>query len=417
MAAPRSFFLCITSFTAIFAGCERRLAPPAPPPAAVTVAHPVEREVLDWDEYIGHLAPIEMVELRARVGGYLLEANFKEGSIVEKGAILFKIDPAPYKAELARAQGQIEQAKAQAENAVSEYNRIDHLRASGGASEKEYQDAKYNKLQTAAAVVSAQAAALTAELNLEYTDIKAPITGRVSNKWVTPGNIITGGVSSGTLLTTINSVDPIYCYIDADEKSVLKYQRLAQEKKRISARQQQIPCFLQIGGETGFPHEGVVDFVDNRIDPGTATLRARGLFSNSDGWFVPGTFCRVRIPGSGRYHALLIPDAAIDSTQDIKFLHVVKPDNTVEFRPIVPGALFGKFRAVESGLSESDRVVVNGIQRAVPDSKVNPTEITLDVSTLTMTAPGSPSTQAMPATRHLPAASAPSTPASTGGLK
>jgi RND family efflux transporter MFP subunit len=231
----------------------------------------------------------------------------------------------------------------------------------------------------------------------------------VSQKRVTPGNLITGGTASGTLLTTIESIDPIYCYVDADERSVLKYQQLSREKKRVSARDTRIPCFIQLANETGFPHEGLVDFVDNRMDPGTGTLRARGVFNNANGFLLPRMFARMIVPGSGRYTAVLIPDAAIDTAQSIKFVRVVQPDGAIEARPITPGGLFGAFRAIESGLTTHDRIVVNGLQRAIPGTRVRPQEIPMDLSGLRVLMPGDPAaTQDLPATRRL------STTAATG---
>jgi RND family efflux transporter MFP subunit len=375
----------------------------------VTVARPVGREVIDWDEYTGFLAPVETVDLRARVGGFVEKAEFQEGQFVDEGQVLFELDPKPYKAELDRAVAQVQQAEAQAENAATEFTRLERLRAGGGGSEKEYQDARYNRMSAAAAVAAAKAAAETARLNLDWTKVKAPIRGRISRKIVTQGNLITGGTASGTLLTTITKTDPVYCYIDADERSVLKYQKLSQEKKRVSARDARIPAFLQLGNESGFPHEGVIDFVDTHIDPNTGTLRARGVFDNKDGLLLPGFFARMRIPGSGRYHALLVPDAAIDTNQNIKYLRVLADDNTVQVRTIKPGSLFGDFRVIEEGLSGGERVVINGLQRAIPRTKVNPSEVALDASSVRVTAPGSAATQALPSTRVMPA-SAPSGP-------
>jgi multidrug efflux system membrane fusion protein len=395
-------------------GCDRKAAPPAPPPASVTVARPVEREVIDWDEYTGFLAPVEIVDLRARVGGFVEKAEFQEGQSVDEGQILFELDPKPYQAELDRAVAQVQQAEAQFENAASEFTRIERLRAGGGGSEKEFQDARYNKMQAAAAVAAAKAAQQSAQLNLDWTKVKAPIHGRISRKFVTPGNLITGGTASGTLLTTITKTEPVYCYFDADERSVLKYQRLAQEKKRVSARDARIPAFLQLANETGFPHEGVIDFVETRIDPTTGTLRARGVFANPHNLLLPGFFARLRIPGSGRYKAMLVPEAAIDTNQNIKYLRVLSPDNTVQVRPIKPGSSFGEFRAIEEGLVGGERVVINGLQRAIPNTKVNPTEVALDASSVRVTAPGSAATQALPSTRVLPA-SLPSGPGAASG--
>ncbi|MDB5318646.1 MAG: mexE [Phycisphaerales bacterium] len=393
-------------------GCDQSTKPPPPPPPTVTVAHPLRREVVDWDEYIGHLEAKEKVDLRARVSGYLESADYKEGSLVDAGTVLFKLDPKPYQAEYDRALSEVEQAKAQAANAAAELVRIENLRRSGGGSEKEYQDARYAKMKSDAAVAAAQAAAETARLNVEYTQVKTLITGRAGNKLVTPGNLITGGTSAGTLLTTIASIDPIYCYFDADEGSVLKYQRLSHEKKRVSARDEPIPCFLQLGNEDGFPHEGVVDFVDNHLDPTTGTLRARGVFANPQGWLQKGMFARLRVPGSGRYQAILVPDAAVDINQSIKYVRVLKPDQTIEPRTVTLGALFGQFRAIESGLAGDELIVINGLQRAFPGSKVIPQQVALDPNAVPLTAGGAASTQALPATRFMPA-TMPSTPPAT----
>jgi RND family efflux transporter MFP subunit len=381
------------------AGCKRESAQPPMGAAVVTVSRPIEREVIDWDEYTGRTAAVDSVELRARVGGFLEAADFQEGALVEAGQLLFKLDPKPFQAELDRAVAQVAQAKAQAENAASELGRIEKLRGGGGGSEKEYQDARYAKLQADAAVTAAQAAANSAGLNVEYTQIKAPIAGRVGRKLVTPGNLITGGTASGTLLTTIESVTPIYCYFDVDERTVLKYQQLSKEKKRVSARDTRIPALLQLANESGHPHEGVVDFVDNKIDPSTGTLRARGVFDNPNGYLAPGLFGRLRIPGSGRYKAVLVPDAAVDTNQNIKFVRVVGADDVVQPRTVTLGGLFGGYRVVESGLTAGERIVVNGLQRAIPGTKVQPQEVPPDVSAFKGLAPGSPATQELPATR------------------
>jgi RND family efflux transporter MFP subunit len=398
----------VLTLTAV-AGCDQKPAPQTPPPAKVTVARPVEREVIDWDEYTGYLAAVETVELRARVGGFVEKADFQEGQFVDEGQVLFEIDPQPYQAELDKAVAQVGQAEAQFENAASEFTRIERLRAGGGGSEKEFQDARYNKMQANAAVAAAKANAESARLNLEWTKVKAPIHGRISRKLITPGNLITGGTASGTLLTTITKVDPVYCYIDADERSVLKYQKLAQEKKRVSARDARIPAFLALANETGFPHEGVIDFVDSHVDPTTGTLRARGVFPNPNTLLLPGFFARLRIPGSGRYRARLVPDSAIDTNQNIKFLRVLSADDKVTVRPVKPGSLFGEFRVIEEGLNGGERIVINGLQRAIPNTKVNPTEVALDVSKVGLTAPGSAASHALPPTRAMPA-SAPTGP-------
>jgi RND family efflux transporter MFP subunit len=231
-------------------------------------------------------------------------------------------------------------------------------------------------------LAGAEAAVEAARLLVEWCRITAPISGRIGERHVDPGNLITGGSGTGTLLTTIASIDPIYCYIDADERAVLKYQRLAREQKRVSARDAQIPFIMQLADETTFSHEGIVDFVDNRIDPRTGTIRGRGVLANPGGYLTPGFFARVRIPGSGAYVATLVPDAALVTDQSQKALYVVGPNNVLELRPVKLGAIFGELRSIESGIEASDRVVINGLMHARPGAKVVPQEGTISLDSL-----------------------------------
>ena len=415
--SPTCRFRLLTALVVACAGCvagcnrsEGMAAPPPPP--AVTVAHPVQREVIEWDEYTGRLEAVETVEIRARVSGFIEKADFEEGALVKAGYPLFLIDSRPFDAELARANAEVSRAEAQRAYATNEFNRLEQIRASGAGSAIELENARARMREAEAAVAVAKAVVQTAELNVEWTRVTAPITGRISRKFVTAGNLINGGPGQATLLTTITSVDPIYCYVDADEQSLLKYARLAREGKRVSARQAKIPCFMRLGDEAGFPHVGVVDFVDNRVDPATGTIRARGVFPNADGWLLPGLIGRVRIPGSGRYETLLVPDSAVTTDQNQKLLLVVGAEDTVQPRPVTLGALFGEFRAVESGLRLDDRVVVNGLLHARPGAKVNAQTTALSLASLQLTAPGSPATQALPATRQsstMPASPGPQT--------
>ncbi len=363
-------------------GCRRApQSPPAPPPA-VTVARPVQRQVMEWDEYTGRLEAVETVEVRARVSGFIEEAPFQEGSIIQKGDLLFVIDPRPFDVALARAQAELSRAKAQVGYTAFRFKEVEDARAREAASENDLEDARRQMLTAQAEVAAADAAVRDAELDLEWSRVTAPIAGRISKKFVTPGNLINGGAGEATLLTTITSIDPIYCYIDADEQSVLKYQRLAREGRRISARDARIPCFLQLSDETGFPQEGIVDFVDNRLDPATGTIRGRGVYANPRGSMLPGLFARVRIPGSGVYEALLVPDAAVSADQNQKRLLIVKDDDTVEARIVKTGALFGRFRAIESGLEPGERVVINGVMHARPGAKVSPQEAPISTEAL-----------------------------------
>ncbi|HSZ58169.1 MAG TPA: efflux RND transporter periplasmic adaptor subunit [Tepidisphaeraceae bacterium] len=378
-------------------GCGRTDAAPTPPPSAVTVSHPLYREVIEWDEYTGHLEAPESVNVAARVSGFIEESHFQEGAIVKKDDVLFVIDDRQFKADLNSKVADVAKAQSQADLALIHLNRFEKVHGTKAISEEDYDTAKASYDQCLSVLASAKAAAEVSRLNLEWTRVVAPITGRVSRMEVTPGNLINGGVGQATLLTTIVSIDPMYCYVDVDEHSILKYQELARQKKRISARDARIPVFMQLGNETGFPHEGVVDFVDNKFDPTTGTLRARGVFPNPDKTLTPGSFGRVRVAGSGRYQAMLIPDAAVGTDQDLKFVMLATANDTVEMRPVKLGALFGRLRAVE-GISVDDRVIINGIQRARPGSQVTVQVSQIPDSAYMMTAPGSPTTRALPAT-------------------
>jgi RND family efflux transporter MFP subunit len=382
----------------LLAGCGERDANAAPPAPVVTVAHPLQREVIEWDEYTGHLEAPESVDVVARVSGFVEETPFGEGAIVSKGDLLYVIDARPFQADLDSKLADVAKAESQRELAQVHLNRLDKVRNTKAISEDDYDTAKAELSQAASAVAAAKAAAEVSRLNLEWTRVVAPISGRISRKYVTKGNLINGGVGQATLLTTIQSLDPIYCYVDVDERSILRYQQLAREKKRVSARDAKIPTFLQLENETHFPHEGVVDFVDNKIDTGTGTLRARGVFANPDRSLTPGFFGRVRVPGSGRYQALLVPDSAVGTDQDLKFLLAVGGDSTVQLKPVKPGALFGKLRAIDEGISLNDRIIINGVQSARPGSKVDPRETTIPAELLVLTAPGSPTTRALPET-------------------
>ena len=277
--------LALVAAAAMAVGCNRSDAAASFPPPAVTVSRPLVREVIEWDEYTGHLEAPETSNVQARVSGFIEQALVPEGAIVQKDALLFLIDDRPFKADLDSKRADVARAQSQADLAQVHLRRFDKVHDTRAISEDDYDTAKANYAQTLAVLAAAKAAARVSELNLEWTRVVAPISGRVSRMEVTAGNLVNGGGGGGaqaTLLTTIVSIDPIYCYCDVDEHSILKYQDLARQKKRVSARDARIPVFLQLENETNFPHEGVVDFVDNRLDPGTGTLRARGVFPNSE---------------------------------------------------------------------------------------------------------------------------------------
>jgi len=357
--------LLISSF---LTGCGKRAQPAAPPPPTVSVIQPVAREVVEWDEYIGRLESPETVEVRARVSGYLDKVHFKEGKEVKKGDLLFTIDPRPYQAEFDHANAEYERAVSQTDLAKNDFERAKRLIATKAISEEDYDTKSKTYTAAQAAVRSAKATLDSAKLNLEFTQIHAPIDGRISRAVVTEGNLISSGVagSGATLLTTIVSLNPLYLYGDADERSVLKYLHLRREGTRVSARDELIPAEMGLADEAGFPRKGYMDFVDNRIDPGTGTMRARGVFSNADHSLSPGFFGRIRIPGSGKYPALLIPDRALGSDQAQKFVYVVNAEKKVEFRPLKIGPMIDGLRVVKEGLKPGEQIVIEGLMRVRP---------------------------------------------------
>src|SRR2546426_2076519 len=351
----------------LFAGCGKGVAPTAPPPA-VTVVQPVARDVVEWDEYIGRLESPETVEVRARVSGHLDMVHFKEGKEVKKGDLLFTIDRRPYQAEYDRADAEHQRAMSQAELAKNDFERAKKLIATKAISEEDFDTKAKSYTAAEAAVMSAKATEDEAKLNLEFTEIRSPIDGRTSRALVTQGNLVSSGLAGAgaTLLTTVVSLDPLYVYTDADERSILKYLQLRREGKRVSARDEQIPTEMALADETGFPHKGFVDFVDNRVDPATGTLRGRGVFPNEDHSLSPGFFARIRIPGSGKYPALLIPDRALGADQAQKFVYVVNAEKKVEFRPVTIGGISGGLRVVNSGFKSEDHITVAGQKRRRP---------------------------------------------------
>lgn len=368
--------------------CEKA-APPAMPTPSVTANQPAQREVVEWDEYPGRLDSVEMVEVRARVSGYLQSVHFKDGAEVKKGDLLFVIDPRQYQAELDRATADLTQAETRFELASNELDRAGRLLKSKAISEEEADSRNQAKRATEAAILSARASVETAKLNVEYTHITSPIDGRIGRKFITEGNLVNGNQGQSTLLTTIVSVDPLYCYFDADEQSMLKYQQLAREGKGDNFRDGKVVCELGLANEAGFPHQGVLDFVDNRLDPATGTLRVRGIFPNPapDRLLQPGYFARVRVPGSAKYQSLLIPDLAVGTDQGQKFVYVINTD-TVEYRTVKLGPLIDGLRVVREGIHSNDWIIVNGLMSIRPGGKANATRAALTNS------PASPMTAA-----------------------
>jgi RND family efflux transporter MFP subunit len=341
-------------------------------PLPVNVVTAIEKEVVEWDEFTGRTEAVESVEVRPRVTGYLTKVHFEEGKEVKKGDPLFTIDPRPYQADFERTTAEVERNEAQMKLAEIDFKRAQELRAKNISSAEEFDQKSAAFRQTEAAVRAAKAAKDAAALNLEFTEIKSPIDGRVSNARVTVGNLVQSGAGADNVLTTVVSIDPIYVYIDADENSILKYLKLRDEGRRKSAREATIPAFIQLANETGFPHEGVIDFVDNRLDASTGTLRARAVFKSWNEFITPGFFVRMRIPGGDKSNAVLIPDSVISSQQGVKYVYVVKADKTIERRNLETGTIAEGMRIVRAGLKAGEQVVATRLQMLQPGMPVQP---------------------------------------------
>ena len=348
----------------VLAGTGCRKDPPPMQAPQVTVAPAIERVVADWDEFTGHFEAVNAVEVRPRVGGFLQRVGFTEGALVHQGDVLFVIDSRPYAAEVARAEAVLAQARTRNQLAGMEVERAQKLVNSQAISREELDARTSGRAEGDAGVRAAEAALRVARLNLEWTVVRAPISGRVGRAEITPGNLVQAGAPTPTLLTTIVSIDPIYVYFDTDEQAYLKY--MGAQATGPKGRE----VLIGLANETGFPHDGRLNFVDNRVDGTSGTIRARALLSNPNGLFTPGLFARVRLLGSARHPATLVQDQAIGTDQDRKFVLVLKSDNTVEYRPVVTGRVVDGLRTVESGLKPGERVVINGLMRVRPGMKV-----------------------------------------------
>jgi RND family efflux transporter MFP subunit len=368
----RVWQLSLVGFVFLLAACQQQPVAPPPPPPKVTVSQPVTRNVVEWDEYTGRLEAVESVDVRARVNGYLQSVHFTDGAAVKKGALLFVIDPRPYQAELNRAQAALEQAIARHERTQKDLARAQQLVKSRAISQEEVDTRSADQREAQEAVQAARAAVEAARLNVEFTQVKAPISGRISREFVTVGNLINGGTADSTLLTRIVSLDPIYGYFDVDERAFLRYTRLWRNGTHPGSREANIPVYLGLADETGFPHQGQLDFVDNRLDPNTGTMTGRAVFPNPELALIPGLFARLRLPGSRQYEALLLPDEAIGSDQTQRFAFVVNDEHLVEYRKVELGPIINGLRVILDGLKPEDWVIVNGVQRVRTGAKVDP---------------------------------------------
>jgi RND family efflux transporter MFP subunit len=347
----------------------------AAPPAAlpVTVSKPLVQQVTEWDEFTGQFEAVDSVEIRARVSGYLDSIGFEDGQIVNKGDLLFVIDPRPFEISLKSAQSALNSANARVTLAKQQLERAQKLRQNDFSPQSTLDQRQQELLSSAADAQVAQAAINAAQLNLDFTHIVSPITGRIGAHQVSVGNLINGGdTGSTTLLTTVVSLDPIRLVFDMSESDFLAYQRRAAEGKMLSKRDADIPVEAHLTDETEWTLKGKLDFINNQVDRTAGTIRARAVFPNPDLLITPGQFGRIRIPGSEPHDAILIPDAAIVSDQSQKIVMTVAPDGTVVPKPIRPGPTYQGLRIVRSGLSGDETIIIDGLLRAHPGAKVVP---------------------------------------------
>ena len=337
----------------------------------VTVAQPLKRQVTEWSEFTGQFTPIDYVELRARVGGYLTEIHFTDGQMVNKGDLLFVIDPRPYEIALVSARSKVTQAVASKDYASRQLNRAGELQKRDFLAQSLLDQREAESRTAGAGQTAAQAAVREAELNLEFTRITSPITGRISARNISIGNLVSAGSASGsgTLLTTIVSQDPLYFSFDLSEADFLAFQNT---HGRVSGADLAVPVSLRLMDESGWPHLGNLTFIDNQVDANSGTIRARVTLNNPDGRVVPGSFGRVRLPASAPYEALMLPDSAIMTDQSRKIVMTVTADGTVAPRPVVLGPLSDGLRAIRSGLTGDEQIIINGLMRARPGAKVTP---------------------------------------------
>lgn len=371
-------FLTLTSL-ALAAACDAP-APPgaaetAPPP--VTVAKPVVKQIIEKDEFTGRFEAVASVDVRARVGGYLDSVAFTDGAIVKTGDLLFVIDQRPFRNALEQAEASFDAAQTRLQLARVELDRVQQLARSGNAPARQLDERRQQFEAAQAEVAGARAGFDQAELELEYTEIRAPISGRISRKLVTEGNLVS---ANETLLTTIVALDPIYFYFDVDERSYLAYERMGREGTRPSARENAVEVEVALADEDQPQHKGRMNFVDNRLDEDTGTMRGRAIFDNEDYFLTPGLFGRVVIPGSGIYRAVLIPDEAIGADLDRRFVYVVAEDGSVSQQVIRPGPRHDGYRIVRDGLTGDETIIINGVQRIRFADRITPEEVTLPPS-------------------------------------
>ena len=354
--------LCILS-----AGCKPSTPAPALPPPPVTVATPIRKQIVEWNEYTGRTEAVESVQIRPRVSGYIDQITFKEGQLVKPGDVLFVIDQRPYQHVLDQDKANLRKADAQRQLKLANFTRAQQLFQNRVTSKEEYDTSVAERNQAEAEFAQAQASVNSSQLNMDFTEVKSPILGRISRQLVTRGNLVQ---ADSTVLTTVVSLDPIYAYFNIDERTVQKYHEQIQSGQFQDPRVSAMPVYLQLEGETGFPHEGTLDFVDNTFNGSTGTLQIRGRFPNKDASLYPNAFVRIRIAGTPKHEAILITDRAIATDQGQKFVFLVDDNSFVQVRPVELGPVVDGLRVIRKGLGPDDHVVVNGLVNARPGSKV-----------------------------------------------
>src|SRR5882757_3307894 len=389
LESGRLLIVIMAILAGISAGCSSSAQPKAPAPAEVSVAEVICKQLGDSDEFTGRLEPVNSVEVRPRVSGYLQSVHFKEGAIVRRGELLFQIDPRPFQAEVDRLKGDLSQAKAQLSRAQSDFQRAERLHNNDGMSAEEYDRRAAVRSEAEARIASTEAALRGAELNLGFTRVIAPITGRVGRAGITEGNLVEGGAAQVKPLTTLVSLDPIYVYFDVDEQTYLKYARVTQSR-RTSSHDLRSAALLGLADEDGFPHVGQVSFVDNQVSSSTGTIRLRATFANKNLALTPGLFARIRLQGGGVHGGCLAKEEAVVTDLNQKYVFVLGKNNTLAYRPVKLGPMAEGLRVVRDGLRNGDVIVVNGLQRVRPGAVVNPKKISMAGQ---ISSPGGTSTQ------------------------
>jgi len=368
--------IALTTLVGLNAGCSSSAQPKAPVPPEVSVAEVICKQIGDNDEFTGRLEAVHAVEVRPRVSGYLQSVHFKEGEIVQEGDLLFQIDPRPFQAEVDRLKGELSQAKAQRARAESDFERAERLHNNDGMSAEEYDRRAAVRNEAAARIASTEAALRGAELNLEFTRVTAPITGRVGRAEITEGNLVEGGAGQIKPLTTLVSLDPIYVYFDVDEQTYLKYAHVTQIR-RAGSRELPGAALLGLADEDGFHHVGRLSFVDNQVSSSTGTIRLRATFANKNLALTPGLFARIRLQGGGAQTGCLARDEAVITDLNQKYVFVLGKDNTLEYRTVRLGPITDGLRVVRDGLHEGDTIVVSGLQRVRPGATVTPKKVSM----------------------------------------